>query len=208
MKAILDGIMVLAQKYGRCMLVLIHENKEGEALGRRINERARVLIKLERYNENEPAKLRLFVKESNFPKRPSLSVTHTDSGLVFEQDRGEVGKVADRRDACARWLVDYLWKKGVGIEVPFGTLIDAAGDAGFAGQFCVEENRWSDRKLLTRAIAGINEEAPSLSDFHEFKIDRMEQPRIGRGKPLILYSLRANGIPLKANQETMHHNIY
>jgi hypothetical protein len=195
MKASLDGIMLLAQKYGRCLLLLMHENKEGEALGRRIDERARVLIKLERYNQNEPSKLRMFVKESNFPKRPSLSVTHTDTGLVFEQDRGEVGKVADRQDACARWLIDYLWKKGVDIEVDFGTLINAAGYAGFAGELSPFDNRWSDRMLLSRAIQAVNAEAPSLQDFHMFKIDRKEQSKFGRAKPVILYALKAENMP-------------
>jgi hypothetical protein len=205
MKAVLDGIMILAQKQNRAVLLLIHENREGGALGIRITERARVLIKLERYNESDHSRLRMYVKDSNFPKKPALTVTHTDEGITFERDKGEVGKVADRRDECARWLVEYFWKKGVRFEVDYGTLINAAGEAGFAGTLDPSENRWSDRKLLSRAIAGINDEVPALSDLHQFKIRRREEKRINRTRDLILFRLEAEGYVPSDTGETMHH---
>ena len=78
---------------------------------------------------------------------------------AFEKDKGEPGKTADRTNECARWLAEYLWAKGVGVEVGFGPLIDAAGFAGYAGELKPETNRWSNRNLLGRAIQAINEKA-------------------------------------------------
>jgi hypothetical protein len=174
MKVMLDGIMLLALKVGVSVLCLIHENKEGEALGRRINERARVLCRLERYSEADPKRLRLFVKESNFEERPSITVVHEADGVHFEKDQGKPAPPADRRDDCARWLIDYLWKKPSGVEVDFGTLIDDLGQAGFAGTWNPTEKRWSDRQLLNRAINAINTKAPSLEEFHSCKGRRLE----------------------------------
>jgi hypothetical protein len=187
MKEILDQVMRLAAKHGVAALVLIHENREGEALGRRISERARVLMKLERYSDNDPTKLRLYVKESNFKERPALSVTHTDTGIDFTADQGSVTGGATRCYDCARFLVDYLRKKGLNVQVDFGTLIDALGLAGFAGTMN-SDNRWSDRKLFSRAVNAINDEVEALKDLWRFKIVRREEPRI-RGKPVITYRL-------------------
>jgi hypothetical protein len=193
MKAILDGIMVLAARHAVAILVLIHENKEGEALGRRICERARVLMRLERYSDADPTRLRLFVKESNFKERPSLTVVHTDAGVVFERDQATQRTTPDRRDACARWIIDFFHtqpRDGPGAEADFGALIDAAGKAGFAGSFNPVENRWSDRQLLSRAIKAINEKDSTIADLHTFRLLREERPRPGRGgKPLIIYRL-------------------
>jgi hypothetical protein len=167
---------------------LIHENKEGEALGRRICERARVLMRLERYNESDQSRLRLYVKESNFKERPALTVTHTDKGVEFAPDKGSTTDGAERCYACARFLIDYLWKKGVKVEIEFGTLIDALGHGGFAGTMNAE-NRWSDRKLFSRAVQAINDEVEPLKDLWMFKIGRKEETRFARRKPVILYWL-------------------
>ncbi|HEV3311518.1 MAG TPA: hypothetical protein VG815_13480, partial [Chloroflexota bacterium] len=194
MKAILDSIMTLAIKRGVAVLVLIHENKEGEALGRRICERARVLMRLERYSESDPTRLRLYVKESNFKERPALTVVHTDTGIEFESDKGQTGGGADRRDACARWLADYLWAKGVNVEVDYGTFIGAAGNAGYAGELSADGRRWSNPKLLDRAIKAINDEVESLANLRQFKILRREQAKFGRSRPIVLYWLTAEGV--------------
>jgi hypothetical protein len=194
MKAILDDIITLAIKNAVAVLVLIHENREGEALGRRICERARVLMKLERYNESDPSRLRLYVKDSNFPERPALTVVHRTNGIEFEKDQGQAGNGPDRCYACARFLVDYLWQKGVGVEVDFGTIIDALGNAGFAGTINTE-HRWSDRKLFSRAIAALNDEVDALSDLKMHKVKRREVPRVGRSRPMIVYWLESENVP-------------
>ncbi len=191
MKAILDNIMTLASRHAVAVLVLIHENREGEALGRRICERARVLMKLERYSESDPTRLRLYVKESNFKEHPALTAVHTDAGIEFHKDAGQPGIAADRRDACARWLCEFLWKRGVNAEIAFGSLIDEAGRAGFAGTYDSTTNRWSDRKLFSRAIEGLNNESESLADLEHFKIKRREETVAGRGKPVIWYWLES-----------------
>jgi hypothetical protein len=90
MKKLLDPLMQIAAKHHLSVLVLIHENREGLALGNRITERARVLMQLERYSEADPSKLRLYVKDSNFPGRPAITVIHDNEGLKFGRDEGPV----------------------------------------------------------------------------------------------------------------------
>lgn len=90
MKKLLDPLMQMAAKHGLTVLVLIHENREGLALGNRITERARVLMQLERYSEADPTKLRLYVKDSNFPGRPAITVIHDNDGLKFGRDEGPI----------------------------------------------------------------------------------------------------------------------
>jgi hypothetical protein len=195
MKELLDAVMVLAARHGVAVLILIHENRDGEALGRRINERARVIMRLERYSDTDPTRLRWSVKDSNFKGKPAVTVVHTDAGAKFEKDQGPTGVASDRCDACARWIIDFFHEDsrgGPGSEADFGTLIDAAGKAGFAGTFNAVENRWSDRKLLSRAIKAINDRAESLRDLHKFRLDRREEDRPGRNKPVILYQLEEN----------------
>jgi hypothetical protein len=165
---------------------------EGEALGRRICERARVLIKLERYSESDPTRLRLYVKESNFKERPALTVVHKDAGVEFEKDQGQTGGTADRRDACARWLIDHLWKLGKDVWVSYGSLIGSAGEAGFAGELN-SDGRWTNPNLMSRAIKAINDEVKTLADFHQFKIDKKEEPRIGRSKPMVSFCIKLDG---------------
>jgi hypothetical protein len=197
MKEILDSIMTLAVRFAVAVLILIHENKDGKALGRRICERARVLMKLERYSESDPKRLRFYVEESNFPERPALTVIHTDQGIDFEKDQGASGNTSDRRDTCARWLAEYLLERSRQgqTETDYGTLICAAGDAGFAGVFNPVENRWSDRQLLNRAIKGINDRAGSLKDLHEYTITREERMKFGRSKPVILFRIECQEPP-------------
>jgi hypothetical protein len=188
MKLILDEIMVLAARYRVAVWLLIHENKEGKALGRRIDERARVLQKIERYSEDDPKKLRFWVYDGNFPERPALTATHTDKGIVFSEDGGATDSQANRRDACARWVVQYLLGRP-SHEVEYGMLMDALGDAGFAGTFNKSENRWSDRKLFNRAIDGINGKDDALKDLHRYSLDRREESRPGYRWPVITYRL-------------------
>jgi hypothetical protein len=188
MKAILDSIMVLAARHGVAVWLLIHENREGKALGRRIDERARVIMKIERYNESDPKKLRFWVDDTNVGERPSLSATHTDNGIVFGKDEGPTGTQSDRRDACAAWLVAFLRGRPT-LEADYGTLIDAAGQAGFAGSYDPDEGRWKDRKLIGRAIKALNEKAESLAELHGYSIERREETRAGRSKPVITFRL-------------------
>jgi hypothetical protein len=195
MKALLDQVMVLAARFGVAVLILIHENRDGEALGRRINERARVIMRLERYSETDPTRLRLSVKDSNFKGKPALTVVHTDSGVVLEKDQGPAGISSDRRDACARKLMDIFCEHGdPGTEIDFGRLIDALGNAGFAGSYSQAERRWSDRDLFGRAVKAINDREDSLKDLHGWRVLRREETRAGRPKPVILYRIEETSV--------------
>ena len=195
MKSLLDAVMELAMRHKCALLVLVHENKEGEALGRRIGERARIHWHLQRVNEADHKVLRLYVKESNWGEHPALLVTHEEKGVTFGKDKGTVP--ADRRRDCACWLVDYLFKKGPGVEVDYGTLINAAGEAGFAGDLTETDKsrRWSNPNLMTRTIVALNDETKDLDDLRDFKIKKREVQVPNRNKPRIVYWL-ATDIPL------------
>jgi hypothetical protein len=116
MKKLLDPLMQIAAKHRLSVLVLIHENREGLALGNRITERARVLMQLERYSEADPTKLRLYVKDSNFPGRPAITVIHDHSGLKFGLDEGPIkyqngkprGPQPVKSERFADWLKNQL----------------------------------------------------------------------------------------------------
>ena len=114
-------------------------------------------MKLERYSESDPTRLRLYVKESNFKERPALTVVHTDTGIEFEKDKGRRAAARIGVIDVRRWLAEYLWAKGVNVEVDYGSLIGAAGDAGYAGELSEDGRRWSNPKLLDRAIKAIND---------------------------------------------------
>jgi hypothetical protein len=92
-------------------------------------------------------------------------------------------------------LAEYLWAKGVKVEVDYGTLISAAGEAGYAGELSEDGSRWSNPNLLSRAIKALNDEAPSLTDYHKFKVVRREQATFGRSKPKVFFWLTAEGLP-------------
>jgi hypothetical protein len=179
MKVILDGIMELAARFKVAVLLLIHENKEGEALGRRINERARVNMRLERYNEDDPTRLRLFVKESNFAKRPSLTVVHTDQGVTFEAGqnapssplstgKAQKGRPATTSPGMAEFLLKYL-ESG---PAPVSQIIRTAQDTGLLKSPTATEPKpsttplynaraWIDRMHLDKAIHEFEVTLPS-----------------------------------------------
>jgi hypothetical protein len=115
MKLMLDGLMVICQKRRVALWVLCHENSEGTALGKRINEKARILMHLERYSEDDPTRLRLHVSETNFPKRPAQTVLHTDKGIQFLADVGPVvkteGKSMGKAPTKSTKDAEWLWKE-------------------------------------------------------------------------------------------------
>ncbi len=145
MKALLDDVMEPAMRHKCAILVLVHENKEGEALGRRIGERARIHRHLERINDADPNKLRLSIKNTNFKIPKPLLATHVEKGIEFQSGEALTEASKTIREQCARWMVDYLNQKhGIGIKVDYGTLIRAAGDEGYAGTCDETSRRWSD----------------------------------------------------------------
>jgi len=188
MKRMLDPIMDLAARRSVALLVLIHENRQGGALGRRITERARVLWSLKRRGEEDRSRLRLAVEESNFKARPSLDVEHADAGVVFSPV-GREARPADEADACARWIVDRLRRAGRPLD--WVELADAAGAAGLIGRVG-PDGRWTGRRKIDRAIARVNAPAPSLVDLKAVvEVEKRKEP--GRTRALSVYSLRDLG---------------
>ena len=181
MKALLDDIMELAARHKCALLVLVHENKEGEALGRRIGERARIHWHLERINESDSSKLRLTVKNSNFVTPKPLLVTHEVDGVTFQSGNALVEASKTIRERCARWLVDYLNQKhGIGVKVDYGTVIRAAGDVGYAGTWDPINRRWSAPTIVNDAVMGINERKPEWQDLHVYTVHKEKLPGGGR----------------------------
>ncbi|WP_165245535.1 AAA family ATPase [Paludisphaera soli] len=188
MKRMLDPIMDLAARRSVALLVLIHENRQGGALGRRITERARVLWSLKRRGEEDRSRLRLAVEESNFKARPALDVEHAEAGVVFSPV-GREARPAHEADACARWIVDRL--RRARRPVGWVELADAAGAAGLIGRVG-PDGRWTDRRKIDRAIARVNAPAPSLVDLGVVvEVEKRREP--GRTRALSVYSLRDLG---------------
>lgn len=114
-KVLTDPLMRIAEKYKIAPLLLVHESGGGQAYGLHIGGRARIHIRLERYSEDDWKKVRLYVKETNFPERPALTMFHESDGIRFGPDEGPVpkegaprGRPAGRGEAFAAWLKAQL----------------------------------------------------------------------------------------------------
>jgi hypothetical protein len=130
--------------------------------------------------------------ETSYPEFEK-GLVEFDLGDAMAGDAGSNGASgnASQRDKCAKWLIDYLWQIGVGVELDYSRLINAAGDNGFAGK-TNDQGRWSNPNLLSRAIHAINDEAKSLNEWHSFKVRSRLELRKGRNKPVNIYWLECN----------------
>ncbi|WP_165244516.1 AAA family ATPase [Paludisphaera soli] len=187
MKRMLDPLMDVATRKGLSLLVLIHQNAQGGALGRRILERARILWSLERLNEGDIEHLRLKVDETNLPRRPALLVTHAEAGVEFSPAYDDGSRPAEAEDAFARWLVGYL--RGRDEAPSYYDVLKAAGPERVGEADA--DGRPKNRRILDRAVKRINRGAPSLADLGRIRI--AEDPRTlpGRTKPLTYYTVRS-----------------
>ena len=114
-KALVDPLMEMSARYQLCPLVLVHEAAGGKAYGRRLDERARMHLSMQRYDENDPKKVRLFVSNSNFAERPALTMHHEKDGVRFTEDEGPVdkdgkkgGRPNTKSHEFAKWLKKQL----------------------------------------------------------------------------------------------------
>ncbi|HWE39302.1 MAG TPA: AAA family ATPase [Isosphaeraceae bacterium] len=125
--------MALAQKVA--ILALTHMNLGGEALGRRIIEKARSVIYMSQPDpEIQPNRRRLWVAKSNVIKPAALGVTMGDDGNDYDDkpptepqpERRAAGRPAIKSVEQAEWLIDQL--KGGPVAV--GCLIEVARTDG------------------------------------------------------------------------------
>src|SRR4051794_31782310 len=84
-RAYFAPIMESAGKSGVPFLALTHLNANKEALGRRIVEKARVVIKMTAPDpEGQPNRRRLWVDKSAVIKPPPLGITMGDAGNDYD----------------------------------------------------------------------------------------------------------------------------
>ena len=78
-------LLELARETGVALLGLTHLSKGGEALGRRIVEKARVVIKMTQPDpEGQPNRRRMWVDKTAFVKPPPLGITMGDKGNDYD----------------------------------------------------------------------------------------------------------------------------
>ena len=110
-------IIELAVTTGVPFLGLTHLSMNKEALGRRIVEKARVVIKMTQPDpEGQRDRRRLWVDKTAIQKPPPLGVTMTDKRNDYDFDPPKEpdpaprrpGPVPARLEECKRWLTDFL----------------------------------------------------------------------------------------------------
>ncbi len=99
------------------ILGLTHLSMNKEALGRRIVEKARVVIKMTQPDpEGQPDRRRLWVDKTAIHKPPPLGVTMTDKGNDYDFDPPKEPDASPRKpgppparlEECKKWLAERL----------------------------------------------------------------------------------------------------
>ena len=110
-------ILELCQKTGVALLGLTHLSANKEALGRRIVEKARVVIKMVQPDpEGQRDRRRLWVDKTAVVKPPALGITMGNEGNTYDFDPPKEPEPTQRRpgpppiklEECKRWLVEHL----------------------------------------------------------------------------------------------------
>ena len=146
-----SSLMDLASRTGVAFLGLTHLSMGGEALGRRIVEKARTVIKMTCPDpEGQPNRRRLWVDKSAAIKPDPLGITMGDNGNDYdlapptEPEPQRVGRPSVARDSARAFLVQTLsqendqtwndllaeWKKGGGNHQTFGRAVRSMVEEG------------------------------------------------------------------------------
>ena len=116
-RAYFAPILELAARRGVALLGLTHLSANKEALGRRVVEKARVLLKLEEPDpDGQPNRRRLWVDKSAVVKPPPLGITLGGAGNDYDTNPpeepaatpGRRGPAPSRKSECHRWLAECL----------------------------------------------------------------------------------------------------
>ncbi len=136
-EAAFDAILQVAAETGVPILALIHLNKEGEALNRRITERARSVLSLTCPDpDGQPDRRRHWVSKSAVKKPLALGITLHDDRNDYDDRPPTVpgpehkprGKAPAKSEADAEWLWNFLRSRGPCRMVQ---IIEAAREAGW-----------------------------------------------------------------------------
>src|SRR5262249_31083337 len=117
MKGLKTPLVDLAQRYHTIILLSLHLNRDGQALGRRIKGVTRTLIHLECSDPEHPQRLRLWVEKSYAKKPKPLGVTMRDEGSDYDDDpprrpdpsTPRRGPVPAKLEECKGWLRERLF---------------------------------------------------------------------------------------------------
>jgi hypothetical protein len=151
-------ILELCQHTGVAILGLTHLSANREALGRRIVEKARVVIKMTQPDpEGERDRRRLWVDKTAVMKPPALGVTMGDAGNDYdfnppkEPDPPARGRPPAKLEECKAWLKKQLTPTPVRVvdirrdaeQVPFATdTLYRAKDALGVDEYILERRKW------------------------------------------------------------------
>jgi hypothetical protein len=110
-------ILELCQKTGVALLGLTHLSKDKEALGRRIVEKARVVIKMTQPDpEGQLDRRRLWVDKTAIVKPPALGITMGNAGNDYDANPPKEpdpvpkrrGPAPEKLEECKTWLATQL----------------------------------------------------------------------------------------------------
>ena len=161
-------ILDLCHKTGVAFLGLTHLSKDKEALGRRIVEKARVVIKMTQPDpEGQPDRRRLWVDKTAVVRPPSLGITMKTGGNDYDFEPPKEPDPLPRRpgpppaklEECKIWLAAQLTPNPTRVSVvrkaaeladfAAGTLY-AARDALGVAEYELEGRKWW--KLPTASV--------------------------------------------------------
>jgi hypothetical protein len=159
-RAFFAPLMERAGESGIPFLALTHLNANKEALGRRIVEKARVVIKMTCPDpEGQPDRRRLWVDKSAVVKPPALGITMGESGNEYDFTPPHEPETAPRKpgpppaklDACKGWLSERLTPNPARVSevrkdaeakgYPSATLYRARDDIGVA-EYQIDGRKW------------------------------------------------------------------
>ena len=116
-RAFFSPILEMAQRSGSALLGLTHLSANKEALGRRVVEKARSVIKLTQPDpEGQPDRRRLWVDKTAVVKPPALGVTMTTNGNEYDLNPPQEPEDSPRKpgpppaklEECKTWLRERL----------------------------------------------------------------------------------------------------
>ncbi|MGA2701530.1 MAG: AAA family ATPase [Isosphaeraceae bacterium] len=153
-------ILELCQKTGVAVLGLTHLSANKEALGRRIVEKARVVIKMTQPDpEGQPDRRRLWVDKTAIVKPPALGITMGTAGNEYDFDPPKEpdpmpkrrGPAPEKLEECKTWLAAQLTPNPTRVrdvrktaeQAGFapGTLY-AARDALGVAEYDLDDRKW------------------------------------------------------------------
>ena len=153
------------------MLGLTHLSKDKEALGRRIVEKARVVIKMTQPDpEGQPDRRRLWVDKTAVVKPPALGITMGTAGNDYDSEPPKEpdpvpkkrGPSPEKLEECKTWLAAQLTPNPARVSVvrkaaeqaghATGTLY-AARDALGVSEYELEGRKWWKMPAATSAAA-------------------------------------------------------